>query len=228
MSRSYWRLWACGRVFTICVTGWMSFACSHPKPGTIAALVQRAKSEGRAFVYLPADTFEPAEGSLADLTKTHSLMMTSPVRIAAAQSVEGNNIYTWSVFRVIEILSRKHNARRSECSLKMPPSISLQLGEVARPTVGGTMVIRGVSVVQRQSNWSPSSGGGRYVTGVTFCEGSVAMFPAFGGDVFEVTASDTLRAAIRWPSLFQYQREMESLGTLDGLRKYLQKHSASR
>jgi hypothetical protein len=142
--------------------------------------------------------------------------------LAAGQTNDRSDIYTWSVFRVSEVISHGDAGRLAGCRLRRPRSLQLGAAEVAVPRAGGTVVIDGVSVTQHGGwgSWVPDTNR-NYVFFAARCPDDVVILPLYGLEMFEVTSTGQL-IAVRGAS-FAYQRDMESLGTLENLRAYLRR-----
>lgn len=199
----------------------VSACASEPRPGTLAAYAHEAKRAGRtstAFVEAP----ELTEGDLDDLVRPYSVVVASPVNLRAATTSTETAIFTWSIFRVEEVITRRDVSSYLRCNLTRPQQVKLGSHEVAIPRVGGTVTVDGVSVTQR-GGWEsrtldPTR---RYVFLAVMCPDAVMGLPLDGEELFEV--SSTGRITSVYGARADWQRQMEALGTLSALIAYLKK-----
>jgi hypothetical protein len=196
----------------------LSACLSGPESGSLAEYARQAKRAGRASISF-TEAPELTDGKLDDFVPLYSIVVARLVRLDAGQTNDRSNIYTWSVFHVSEFLSRTDV--RSDCRWRRPPTLQVGPAEVAIPRAGGTVVIDGVSVMQHGGwGWWVPDTNRDYVFFAERCPDEVVILP-FYGLAFEVTPTGRVMA-VRGAS-FEYQRDVESIGTIDNLRAYLRK-----
>lgn len=196
--------------------------CSRQREGTIVSLVHDAKRQGRTSVELAAVHPEATEGKLLGLLQAYSLVLATPTRVTVVAATDGDDIYTWNTFRIDEILSRNGRSAFPACRLERPGSLTLKPDEMAVPAGGGTIIIDGVTVTQSYGTWIPPKPGGTYLFFAVMCPDRVAILPLYGRDVFEVNSDGKIVPVIKGGlTTFEYQRELESLGTIANVRRYV-------
>lgn len=196
--------------------------CSRQREGAIASLVHDAKRQGRTSVELPAVLPEATEGKLLSLLQAYSLVLATPTQVTVVATTDGDNIYTWNTFRISEVLSRNGRSGFPGCRLERPGSLTLKPDEMAVPAGGGTIVIDGVTVTQSYGTWIPPKPGGAYLFFAVICSDRVAILPLYGRDVFQVNPDGKITPVTEERlTPFEYQRELESLGTIASVRRYV-------
>ena len=197
--------------------------------GSLRARAQQARQEGRAATVVTM-AIEELDSNLSNVLQSYSTIVVRPVRMNVVQSADENYIYSWSVYRVVEEMSRRDAKDFPGCRLKPPASLSLGRDEVAVPNGGGTMTIDGVSVTAQPTGWLPSDTARTYLFMSVLCSPSVMMLPFYGREVFEVGDDGKLVLPTRgsFSSGLEFQREIDRLVTLDRLRERVQSGNQSR
>lgn len=197
--------------------------------GSLRARAQQAKQEGRPATVVTM-AIEELDSNLSNVLKSYSAIVVRPVRMNVVQSADGTYIYSWSVYRVVEELSRRDPKDFPGCRLKLPALLSLGRDEVAVPTGGGTMTIDDVSVTARPTGWLPRDTARTYLFMSVRCSPSVMLLPFHGREVFEVGNDGKLILSTRgsFSSDLEFQREVDRLVTLDRFRERVHSGNQSR
>jgi hypothetical protein len=205
--------WAC------VVTLFLSACRGQPYSGPLADYVRRAKQEHRTSTSF-GELYEPTYESLRDLLTKYSLVVVTPLRVNAAQTVANAGIQSWTVFRLVEVVvNRPTSAER--CRWPLPSSLSLKSGELAFVRSGGSTTIDGVTITMNTNAFLPEDSTRNYLVVAVTCPNGVAYsaLPISEESVFEITPQGRIVSGpgTRFPS----QIEMQALGTLDRVKNYV-------
>jgi hypothetical protein len=134
-----------------------------------------------------------------------------------------SSIYTWNVYRDVEVMSRVPPEPGVNCLWSHPPSeVKLGKGEIAMPRGGGSATVDGVNLSMTTNQWIPEDYGRRYVVFAVLCSDQVMLLPFNGRASFVVDERGVLSSAPSAAS-FRYQKQGEELGTLERLLEYRDK-----
>lgn len=191
--------------------------------GAVAHAVEVAGREGRPTVTV----VHVWEGEWADTLPLARAVRMFSVMYAEASgrsvvAVDADSIRTWHVFRPMEMISRGSD-RSERCTLALPRSVALGVGEVAVPLVQGSMTLRGVRVTMESEHsdvvFKP---GERFVMFVQECEDGVFTLPLGIKGGLPVADDQRIRNALPEGDLPTYARDLLKIGTVDELRRRIQ------
>ena len=193
-------------------------SCGHePPPWTLKAYAEKATRQGlREIFFVEAPEAVGSGGSLDSLLAHFSVVVATASRPKALVLPHVSSISTWNVFDDVEVLSHRPVPSNIDCP-PSPAGLKLEAGDVAIPVGGGTVVVDGVAITIRYTGMMPRKSA-RYLFLAVECSESVVAAPLYGDEAFELRDS---RLVSTTGARFGYQREMEALGTIDGVKKYL-------
>lgn len=178
-------------------------------------LARVAKAEGKNETSIRVLDSEVPSMGLRDLLSDASMVVVEVSRPAVFQQVERDWIWTWHVAGLREALV-EHRRPATSCR-PIPRSVQLDSSQVSIPLLGGSTVLRGVTVrFQGPLSHFEFEQGRVFLIIGTLCNGGVLM-PVHHTGVIEVRGG---KLAVGDP-MAEFEAELRDLATLENVRSFV-------
>jgi hypothetical protein len=127
------------------------------KPHTLRAFAEKARSQGRDKIFIPAPVEYPGTDDAPETILSHATAVIAQPVDSYTYAPNDEDIVTWYKFKVIETLKEGATCRR--CATHRPPNELLPIAEdeFLLYRYGGTLNIDGVEVTRGESGFPPFS-----------------------------------------------------------------------
>jgi hypothetical protein len=192
-------------VFLITVLGLAFTVASKIKPAQVqqpdknrlAWQVQKAKSEGRTQVEIPAPEVEYLGSAESEDPKealaASTVVVAQPIETKTYEK-NGNQLISWTKFKTTEGLSDIRPSRCPNCNSLVPPPEMLPVleGEFLLPQVGGTIERDGIVIIEKRGNYPFYVEGQKYLMLVSIEPSGVAFTAGGPTGVFKLDENENL------------------------------------
>ena len=165
-----------------------------PHKNQVSWRVEKAKKEGLNRIELEAPTIDYLGAEDSDLNsalQSYSVVVATPVdERVNVQTDTGNDLLTWTKFRITEELSPLRPPVCANCNSYVPPKEMLPLppGEFLIPKAGGEQTIDGVTVSEVDPGFPAFKSGLNYLLLISLDPNGVAF--TLGGPMGVFTVSE--------------------------------------
>lgn len=159
---------------------------------SVAARAARAKADGKNRVVLSAPQTEYAGSSAStDLDKAlsyYTAVVARPVKIQSYIAPNGEDVVTWSRFKVVEVLSEKNQPACPACPVPTPPDefSEVKKDEFVAVKLGGTVTVDGISVTMADPSFPEFQTGKKYLLFISKYPSGVALLGIGPKGIFTV------------------------------------------
>jgi hypothetical protein len=196
-----------------------------PKRGRLQWHAAKAKKEGKQLVEIPTGiTDYPGRKnkSIEQALTEYTVVIAEPTATYTNQ-VNDNNLLTWYKFNILDILTPVRTPPCVGCMTLTPPhEIPINTNEVWIPRGGGTLVIDGVEIRQREPGFPPFEEGQRYLLFLMWYPNKVATTAGGPVGVYKITEADKLAPFHQESDTIQEGIRLKFHGSLSKLRQGIQ------
>ena len=198
---------------------------NEPTSNRLQWLVQQARNEGRkeVFLYSPISDYLGTEvTNLDEVLSSCTIVVAQPLE-SRSYEINGNNLATWTKFKILEPLSEIRPPLCFGCDSSTPPAdmLPLQSDEFLVPKSGGTLVRDGIRVTETDNNYPSFIQGQKYLMLISLYPSGVAVTLGGPAGVFVVDGNENLVPVNKEPHALKEGVNTRFQGSLRQVRNKL-------
>ncbi len=198
-----------------------------PQKNQVSWRVEKAKKEGLKRIELEPPTIDYLGAEDSDLNsalQSYSVVVATPVEERVyLQTDTGNDLLTWTRFRITEQLSPLRPPVCANCNSYVPPKemLPLQPGEFLIPKAGGEQTIDGVTVSEVDPGFPAFKSGLNYLLLISLYPNGVAFTLGGPTGVFVVTEGNNVAPLSAKTHPLKEQMQSSCANSLNNVREVI-------